>query len=227
MPGITIFGATGPTGLLVTKRLADLGHSLVAALRSEERRAEFEQLGARVVLADAMDRDSVFSAMLDAAASSDTVLNLLGGNPFTDPATWPDRDGVINATDAASNAGFKRYILVTSVGTGASWRFVPEDAYIRPILELKSAAEEHLKQSALDWTIIKPGGLGPPDYRIKQGEPLITQNHGVRGLIDREDLADVICRVLLANPEIVRRKELYVVVDRLEEHDGPARAFAL
>ena len=196
-------------------------------MRNESRRAEFEALGVKVLIADAMSPASLLEAMRFAAADSDTVLNLLGGNPFEDPVSWPDRDGVINATDAAAAAGFKRCILVTSVGTGSGWQFVPRDAYIRPILELKSAAEDHLKSSSLDWTIIKPGGLGPPDYRIKRGDPLITENHGIRGLIDREDLADVIISILGAPPDLVRHRELHAVADRIEEHAGKAEPFSL
>ena len=227
MRAITILGATGPTGTLVTRQLTAEGATVIAVMRSADRQAEFEALGARVILADAMDRDSLFPALEKAAQSTDTLLNLLGGNPFQPPESWPDREGVMNTTDAAIAAGFRRYILVTSVGTGASWEFVPSDAYIRPILELKSAAEEHLKTTSLDWTIIKPGGLGPPDYRIKRGNPLITENHGVRGLIDREDLAAVITRVLAAPPPSVLHRELYAVVDRLEEHAGSAEPFPL
>jgi uncharacterized protein YbjT (DUF2867 family) len=227
MPRLTIVGATGPTGRLVSRALADSGHPPTVLIRNEGRKAEFEALGARVIIADAMESAAMHSAMTAAVDDSDTVLNLLGGNPFMDPETWPDLDGVINTTEAAVEAGFRRCLLVTSVGTGKSWQYVPEDAYIRPILELKTAAEEHLKASGLDWTIIKPGGLGPPDFHVKRGAPLITENHGVRGLIDREDLAEVIMRVLAAPPEKVLRRELYAVTDRIELHDGNAVRFQI
>ena len=86
----------------------------------------------------------------------------------------PDYTGSVNAIDGAVAAGLSRFICVTSVGTGASFEFVPGDAYIRPIIELKSKAEDHLKTTQLAWTIIKPGGLGPPDYKIPTGDPLLT-----------------------------------------------------
>jgi len=212
---------------MVTPRLIAMGHPVTAIMRSETRRAEFEALGAKVALADALDRDSLFPTLESAATGNVTVLNLLGGNPFMEPATWPDLTGVVNTTDAAVAAGISRYILVTSVGTGESWQYVPKDAYIRPILELKTQAEAHLKSTGLNWTIIKPGGLGPPDFRIQRGNPTITQNHGIRGLIDREDLADVILRVVTAPPEQLRHRELYAVVDQIEHHDGEPEPFPL
>jgi nucleoside-diphosphate-sugar epimerase len=227
MDGVLILGSTGPTGEMVTKRLCEAGHQVVVVHRSDSRRSDFESWGARVVHGDAFDRDGYIAAIQSAAAECSTVLNLLGGNPFQPAETWPDYSGNVNAIDGAVAAGISRFIFVTSVGTGASWEFVPKDAYIRPIVELKSKAEAHLKSTSLAWTIIKPGGLGPPDYRIATGDPLITENHGVRGLIDRTDLADVIMRVLADDSDATIHKELHTVVDSIEHHDGEPVVFDL
>ena len=227
MHGILILGSTGPTGEMLTQRLCAAGQHVVVIHRSDSRRTDFESWGARVVSGDAFDRSGYMAAIQDVAAECSVLLNLLGGNPFQPPETWPDCTGNVNAIDGAVAAGLSRFVFVTSVGTGASWRYVPEDAYIRPIIELKSKAEDHLKSTQLDWTIIKPGGLGPPDYRIATGDPLITENHGVRGLIDRTDLADVILRVLADDSGATVHKELYAVVDRIEHHDGEPAVFAL
>ena len=227
MQGILILGSTGPTGEMLTQRLCSAGHTVVVIHRSDARREEYESLGAKVILADAFERDAYIAAMQAAALDCDVAISLLGGNPFQEPDTWPDFTGNVNAIDGAVAAGLSRFILVTSVGAGASWEFVPEDAYIRGILQLKSKAEAHLKTTNLDWTIIKPGGLGPPDYKIKTGDPLITENHGVRGLIDRTDLANVVLRVLYDESSATLHKELYAVVDRLEHHAGEPDVFPL
>ncbi len=225
--GILIFGATGPTGRLVTEALCRANTPVAAVLRSDTGREDFERLGASVLRADAMRATTLPPVLESNLDSHPILLNLLGGNPFKDPSTWPDYAGVVNVTAAAVAAGYRRYILVTSIGTGASWQYVPESAsYIKPIIQLKTQAEAHLKTTPLEWTIVKPGGLGPPDYEIRRGNPLITENHGVRGLIDRHDLANVIVRVLRAPRDEVMRKELYAVSDRLETHAGipvPAR----
>jgi len=227
MQGVLILGSTGPTGELVTQRLCAAGRPVVAIHRSDSRRAEFERWGARVVHGDAFDRAGYMAAIQSVAAECSVVLNLLGGNPFQPPETWPDYTGNVNAIDGAVAAGLSRFVLVTSVGTGASWQYVPGDAYIRPIIELKSKAEDHLKATPLAWTIIKPGGLGPPDFKIATGDPLITENHGVRGLIDRTDLANVILRVLADKSNSTVHKELYAVVDRIEHHAGDPGLFEL
>lgn len=228
MQGVTIFGATGPTGELVSQSLAGSGVPVAAVMRSTDRQAEYESFGCTVRIADAMQPDTLIPVLEQTQNKFPTLVNLIGGNPFADPATWPDRDGVINVTNAAVAAGYRTCILVTSVGTGSSWQFVPESsAYIKPIIQLKTEAEAHLKASGLDWCILKPGGLGPPDYRIRRGDPLITENHGVRGLIDREDLAEVILRILRADPATVRHRELYAVADKIEHHAGDPAQFPI
>ena len=222
-----VLGSTGPTGEMVTRRLCESGRRVAVVHRSDSRRKDFESWGARVVQGDAFDRDGYIDAIQSIASECSAVLNLLGGNPFQPPETWPDYTGNINAINGAVAAGIARFVFVTSVGTGASWEYVPGDAYIRPIIELKSKAEDHLKATDLAWTIIKPGGLGPPDYRITTGNPLITENHGVRGLIDRTDLANVILRVLADSSGATVHKELYAVVDRIEHHNGEPEVFEL
>jgi nucleoside-diphosphate-sugar epimerase len=225
MKKIVILGSTGPTGRMLSQRLCSAGHPVTVVHRSDSQKAEFEGWGAKVVHGDAFDREGYMNAIAEVAQSCDVLVNLLGGNPFNDPDTWPDYVGNVNAIDGAVMAGLKRFILVSSVGTGGSWQYVPDNAYIRPILELKNKAEEHLKKTSLDWTIIKPGGLGPPDYEIKSGDPLVTENHGVRGLIDRHDLANVILRTIFDDATL--HKELYAVVDRTQFLAGEAEIYPL
>jgi len=228
IPGVLIFGATGPTGTLVTDLLRKRGIAVGAVLRSESRRQEFEQIGAEVLRADAMQPESLPKLLDNCVETYPILLNLLGGNPFAEPESWPDYEGVKNITEAAVAAGYQRYILVTSVGTGESWQYADAaEAFLKPIIKLKTRAEAHLKETGLDWTIIKPGGLGPPQWKNQRGKPLITENHGVRGLIDREDLADTIIQILAADAAKIRHRELYAVVDRIEHHAGKAKAFSL
>lgn len=228
IPGVIVFGATGPTGTLVCRQLRALGVPVAAVLRSPAREAEFTALGAEVCRADAMQPQTLAPTLESTVNKYPILLNLIGGNPFTDPSAWPDHDGVVNVSNAAATAGYQRYVLVTTVGTGASWRYVPDtENFLVPIIKLKDKAEQHLKQTALDWTILKPGGLGPPDYRHERGAVLLTENPGVRGLIDREDLAAILIELLAADPARIRHRELYAVVQQIEQFAGEPEAFLL
>ena len=92
---IVIFGATGYTGRLVAERLVARGERPVLAGRDERRLAELsERLGGlETVKADAMRRNSVFSAV----GPGDVLISTVG--PF---AKWGD--AAVRAAIAASGA---------------------------------------------------------------------------------------------------------------------------
>jgi uncharacterized protein YbjT (DUF2867 family) len=223
--GIFILGSTGPTGEIVTRDLIAAGRHVVVMHRSDKRSEEFQSMGATVVSGDAMDRDSIFGATHFASSTCNVVLNLLGGSPFENFDTWPDFTGTVNAVDAAIAANIPTMVLVTSVGTGNSRQWVPEDSFLIPLLELKTKAEDYLTESTLNSVILKPGGLGPPDWNNAPGEILVTENHGIRGLLAREELASTIVQILKNSVEQCISKELYIVSQKLEKHAGEPDRF--
>ena len=218
--GVFILGSTGGTGEMITRRLIE-DRPVSVLHRSDKRRDEFEALGIQVIAGDAMDRDSMMSAAAEAAKTCDVLVSLLGGIPFTEPEGWPDYTGNVNAMDAAAAAGIKRFIFVTSIGTGSSSGYVPEASFLIPLLELKTRAEDYLKNTDLDWTIIKPGGLGKPgEFPEAPEHALVTENHGVRGVIERGPLAEVIVQVVDDPDGRTLGKELHVAAHKLQFFEG-------
>ena len=225
--GIFVIGSTGPAGEALCRLLAATGEQLVVMHRSDKRRAEFEAMGCRVVSGDAMNREETFAAINSVAGDCDRVVSLIGGSPLNDPSTWPDYTGNVNATDAAIAAGIRRFILVTSIGTGASFRYTPETSITRPILQLKTRAEDYLRATDLDWSIVMPGGLGKPGSVPKSGAPLLTENEAVRGSIDRDELAALIAKVVRDNSGRTTGKRLLAAAVNIQVFDGEATPFEL
>jgi nucleoside-diphosphate-sugar epimerase len=223
--GVFILGSTGGSGRALVESLCAVNRPVVVMHRSEEHRADFEAIGAKVIRGDAMDRDGMFAAAASAAQECNAVVDLIGGLPFTDPETWPDFVGNVNAIDAAAAAGLQRFIFVTSIGTGSSGNYVSAESFLLPLLELKTKAEEYLHQSGLDWTIIKPGGLNHGDEDVGPKNLLITENDGVRGLIDREDLAAVVFKVVQHQGDTTLGKELHAVAMKVQMLAGDAQPF--
>jgi nucleoside-diphosphate-sugar epimerase len=223
--GIFVLGSTGPTGGMLVRDLCADGRTVWVMHRSDKRKREFENLGATTLIGDAMERRSLFRATEQAAAECDTIVNLIGGDPMQPPDTWPDHEGNVNAIDAATSAGIRRFIFVTSVGTGSSWQYVPENAFTRPILELKTHAETHLRNSGLRYCIIKPGGLWHSEQVHQDDEALVTENDSIRGVIDRVQLVEVIKRVLDDENGVTDGKELYAVTYKINVLDGHAEPF--
>jgi len=98
--------------------------------------------------------------------------------------------------EAAQRTGVRRYVMVSSIGAHdpASG---PEA--MRPYLEAKAEADERLRASGLDWTIVRPGSLKdePGTGRVDLSTEL-----GRRAPIPREDVAAVLA-ACLDTPETI------------------------
>lgn len=183
---VLIFGATRNTGLEVAKILRERGTPVTAAVRASSDRSLLEPLGVSFVEADAMDPDSLRQAF--ASREFSAVISTVGCLRCDPP---PDGIGNMNITDAARAAGVRRMILITSIGTGDS-----HDAAnllsriaLSKTLPLKGQAEEHLRASGLDYTIIRPGGLRP---KPPTGRGYLSEDRSAFGFISRGDLARLI-----------------------------------
>lgn len=183
---VLIFGATGPTGFNVAKILQERGDKVTAFVRASSDTSELDALGISTVVGDALDMASVTAATQSDAF--DQVLTTLGCYSCDPPV---DSTGNINVAEAAKAAGIQRVILVTSIGAGDSADAPPflSKWFLRDILPLKTAAEDHLKASGLDYTIIRPGGLVS---KGATGNGYLSEDPMTFGLIDRADLAELI-----------------------------------
>ncbi len=92
--------------------------------------------------------------------------------------------------DAARAAGVKRFVLVTVIGAGDSADAVPLPARRghNDVIPLKNQAEDYLRASGLDYTIIRPGGLGPRNL-AETGTAKLTEDAKSFSYMGRTDLA--------------------------------------
>ncbi len=190
----TVFlaGASRGVGKEVAKSLIARNFQVTALLRSEVSCAELEAMGVRVVLGDAMNADEVSSAMSGGEAI-DVVISTIGGLP--QDSVKPDYLGNKNLIDLAVQRGVKKFVLVTSIGTGNSVSSLSPQALaaLQPVLIEKDKAEQHLISSGLNYTIIRPGGL---KSESATGNGVLTEDIRAVGSINRADVADLVCKVL-------------------------------
>lgn len=92
-------------------------------------------------------------------------------------------------------AGLKRLLLVTSLGCGDSWQYLPQRARAAfgHEVRLKSLAESWLQTSVLEWTILRPAGLQDGEAT---GQAVLSQGEEVHGLVRRADVAACGLRLL-------------------------------
>jgi putative NADH-flavin reductase len=162
---IVIFGANGPTGRLLTKQALDAGHMVKAITRHPEL---FHLQNARlnVVRGDVFDLASVEQAI----EGQDAVLSTLGV-PFSRKPISVYSQGMDHIVKAMNKYGVRRLVCVTSSATEP--QYDPDGGFIfekiiqptiintigRTLYEDMRAMEKQVKNSNLDWTIVRPSGL--------------------------------------------------------------------
>lgn len=189
-PPVLIFGATRNTGLLVAQLLVERGDRVTAFVRPTSDRTALEALGVDFVVGDAMDMATVRAAT--AAVEYGAVVTTIGCLSCEPP---PDYQGNANIIEASVEAGIERLVLVTTIGAGDSADAPPwlSTRVLGKILPLKNQAEDALRASGLDYTIIRPGGLRSGH---RTGNGVLTEERSAFGYIFREDLAELIVAAL-------------------------------
>lgn len=154
---ITIFGGHGKIALLLAPLLVDAGHEVTSVIRNPDHVTDVEATGATAVVSSVEDADADSLAAL--LAGQDAVVWSAGAGGGSAERTFAvDRDAAIRTMDAAEAAGAGRYVMVSFSGSTAE-ALVPEDNPFRAYQDAKIAADEHLRGTELDWTILAPGTL--------------------------------------------------------------------
>lgn len=187
---VLVFGATGKLGTEIVQDLAERGDRVTAFVRPTSDRSRLGQLGVAFAVGDVLDPASVAAAF--AAGKFDAAIAAVAG--FSEPTI--DLQGNVNIADAASAAGVPRLILISTVGAGNSRDSAPliSRLALARILPQKTAAEDHLRASKLQFTIVRPGGL-PPGI-VPTGRGVLSEDPATMGFIKRPDLARLVVGVL-------------------------------
>ncbi len=101
-----------------------------------------------------------------------------------------DFGGAAKLVEAAEKRGAGRYLMLSSMGAGDP-EAGPEA--MRPYLRAKARADERLRDSGLDYTIVRPGSLTDEEGT---GKIEAAEHLGRRGEIPREDVARTLALAL-------------------------------
>jgi uncharacterized protein YbjT (DUF2867 family) len=188
---VLVIGGTRATGLEVVKVLRSRGDEVAVLARPASDASAAEKLGARIVRGDAMNPAELAAAM--AAGPYRAVVSTLGARAVDGPR--PDFEGNRNAVDAAKAAGIRRFVLVTVIGAGESLAAAPWIArrFLKNVIVDKTRAEDYLRASGLDYTIIRPGGLLDKEAG---GRAYLTGDTRAMSWIRRADLARLVVQAL-------------------------------
>lgn len=157
MARILLIGGHGKVALLAEPRLVAAGHHVTAVIRNPEHEDDVAATGATPLVADVESFDA--DQFTNLVSGNDVVIWSAGAGGGSPERTYAvDRDAAIRSIDAAEAAGVRRYVMVSYFGAGPDHGVDPGDAFF-PYAEAKAAADEHLRSSGLDWTILAPSAL--------------------------------------------------------------------
>jgi uncharacterized protein YbjT (DUF2867 family) len=187
---IFLAGASRGVGNQVARILSTRNTPVMALVRSSSNLTELQNLNVETVVGDALNLADVTKAMPGKVSA---IVSTIGGVP--QDGVRADFAGNKQLIDAAVKAGVGKFILVSSLGAGATKDAIPATAYqaLAPVLAEKEQAENYLIASGLNYTILRPGGL---KSEPATGNGVLTLDTHVAGSICRADVATLVCKCL-------------------------------
>lgn len=188
---IVIIGGHGKVALRVATILADEDHEVTSVIRNPAQSDDVAETGAEPYVADVEHLDT--AALVDVVSGQDVVVWAAGAGGGSPERTYAvDRDAAIRMIDAAEQAGVPRFVMLSYFGASLD-HGVPGDNPFFTYAEAKAAADQHLRDSALEWTIVAPSALTD-----KEGTgQIVTAEAGASGSeVTRDDVAEVLAEVV-------------------------------
>ncbi|GAB2254296.1 hypothetical protein Droror1_Dr00022105 [Drosera rotundifolia] len=220
---VFVAGATGGTGRRIVEHLLAKGFAVKAGVRdiAAGKSSFLSNPALEFVKADVTEgSDKLAEAIGD---DTDVVVCATGFRRSWDlTVPWKvDNFGTVNLVDACRKNGVDRFILISSIlVNGAAMGQLLNPAYVflnvfGLVLIAKLKAENYIRASGINYTIVRPGGLrnDPPSGNIV----LEPEDTLYEGSISRDQVAEVAVEALL-HPEAS-----YKVVEIIARPDAPSR----
>ncbi len=191
---LLVIGATRGIGRNLLEQALEKGHEVMALLRSSSR-LNFHHQRLTVIEGDILNQDAVERAV----AGQDAVCVTIGIGPTWQPVSVFSR-GTNNVIEAMKSSTAEKLICVTGIGAGDSrnhggffYDKIINPLLLKTIYKDKDRQEELVRNSGLDWVIVRPGFLtnGPLTAKCRA----LTHLEGATaGKISRADVAHFILR---------------------------------
>ncbi|KAL2244686.1 uncharacterized protein At2g34460, chloroplastic [Sesamum indicum] len=223
---IFVAGATGSTGKRIVEQLLAKGFAVKAGVRDLDKAKSIfpgSNPDLEIVKADVTEGPTKLAEAI--SNDSEAVICATGFRPSWDLlAPWKvDNFGTVNLVEACRKQNVNRFLLISSIlvnGAAMGQLFNPAYIFLNVFgltLVAKLQAEQYIRKSGINYTIIRPGGLrnDPPKGNIVM-EPEDTL---YEGSISRDQVAEVAVEALLHS------ESWYKVVEIVARTEAPKRSF--
>jgi uncharacterized protein YbjT (DUF2867 family) len=198
---VAIAGGHGQIALRLAKILSGRGDEVVALIRNPNHADDVRQVGAEPAVVDLEHASD--DEVAQAIAGSDAVVFAAGAGAGSGSARKETMDygGAVKLITAAKQVEAGRYVIVSSMGANPDAS--GEDTF-SVYLRAKGRADDAVRASGLDATVVRPGGLtnNAGTGRVRLGESV------PRGQVSRDDVAAVLVAVLDSPNTIGRTVDL-------------------
>ena len=193
---LVVFGATGGTGRELVMLALDQDHNVTAYARDPTKIEYIQHSNLEVVRGDVLDPPAVEQAV----AGHEAVFITIGAGASR---TTLREEGTRNIVEAMQRTGVKRLICQSSLGVGDSranltffTKHIIVGVFLRHAFADHERQEAVVRQSSLDWTIVRPPHLkdGPRTEVYRHG--FSTADKQIKGWISRADVADFMLKQL-------------------------------
>ncbi len=179
-------------------------------VRNYKQRNELEALGAEIVLGD-LEKPLGY-----AVGKNQACIFVAGSGSKTGPEKTIEVDfqGAINLMETCENQSVRRFIMLSSMNTDE-----PESGPVslHHYLTAKKGADDRLRTSPMDWTIVRPGYLtDEPSHELLEIAPNLGKLDKA-GTISRGNVAKVIVGCLARNNTIAKTFDVLNGKTPLEE----------
>jgi putative NADH-flavin reductase len=191
---VAVFGATGTIGRQLIEQALEQGHTVTAFVR-DPAKLDIKSPYLKVVRGDVLDPASVEKAV----QGQDAVLCSIGAGRKGTVRS----EGTRNIVRAMEKAGVRRLICQSSLGVGDSrgnlnflWKYVMFGVLLRDAFKDHVLQENFVKQSRLDWTIVRPAAFTDGERTGNYHHGFPGTRNGLQLKISRADVADFMLKQL-------------------------------
>lgn len=179
---VLVAGAHGQVGQHIVELVRQNEHEVRGMVRDDAQVATIEALGAEAVVAD-LTQD-----VTHAVEECDAIIFAAGSGG--EDVWGVDRDGAINLIDTAEDESVDRFIMLSSINADT-----PEESpdALHDYLVAKAEADDHLRESSLTYTIVRPG---PLTNDLGTGKIELAADLPRGGEISRVDVAETLVTAL-------------------------------
>ena len=185
---LIIFGSTGSIGRQLVVQALAMEHDVTAFARNPRSLNDLEHPHLKTFQGDVYDIDAVNKAV----EGNDAVLCALGAGRNGGVRAI----GTRNIIRAMEKSGIRRFICQTTLGAGDSktnlnffWRYVMFGFLLKKAYRDHELQEQHIRQSGLDWTIVRPAAFTDGKATGKYRHGFTPTDKTLKLKISRADVA--------------------------------------